>query len=297
MRRTPHFGQTQRLTSSASSLPTDAGTSRASSHGHLEFSNLTLALLTLALEPDSREERLRLRHVAEGRNPPSVMPPLPPPNLGGGGGGGGSNHTPSRVGGAWQAGVVGVGVAGAGTGESGHDEGRGRRGSGGVGAATPRKLEVGVVCGCLPSRTGTSCVIGLRFDCKPNLEQGFTGNAPWSSKQAGVLERRHITGTALTMTNHRKTNSLHRAVRSPYVPCAAFLASVGHRVPFWMPLPASRLSLPPPRSPWRRGESVACWRGAGEGSRDTGGQRGAPMSADRPVVAPPLAAAGKAVDR
>lgn len=101
-----------------------------------------LRLFTPSRAFNSREERLRLRHAAEGRNPPSVVPPPPPPNPGGGGGGG-SNHTPSRVGGAWQAGVVGVGVASsAGSGEPTPDEGRGRK----AGAAAGRKLEVGLSC-------------------------------------------------------------------------------------------------------------------------------------------------------
>lgn len=76
------------------------------------------------------------------------MPPPPPvvPNPSGGGVGG-SNHTPSRVGGAWQAGVVGVGVAAAaGSGEPTLDEGRGRRAGAVAGVAAGRKLEVGLLC-------------------------------------------------------------------------------------------------------------------------------------------------------
>lgn len=105
-------------------------------------------LSPLVLRP-SREERLRLRHASESRNLPPVAPPPPPPlpsaPTPARPSGGGSDNVPSRVGGVWQAGVVGVGVAAAAAENSGVsivNEGRGRRGSGGAGAAAAQQLEV-----------------------------------------------------------------------------------------------------------------------------------------------------------
>lgn len=108
----------------------------------------------LALFPSRRfrEERLRLRHASESRNTPvgqsPPVPPPPPPNPSGAG----SDHAANRVGGAWQAGVVGVGMAAAAGSGGGSvlDEGRGRRSAG---AAAARQLEVGVFVSCFGGRT------------------------------------------------------------------------------------------------------------------------------------------------
>lgn len=119
--------------------------------GCILLATLWNSMLTLALHPFAppallssrryREERLRLRHATESRNPPvgppPPLPPPPPPNPNGAG----SDHAANRIGGAWQAGVVGVGVAAASGSRGGSvaDEGRGRRGAG---AAAARQLEV-----------------------------------------------------------------------------------------------------------------------------------------------------------